>query len=469
MAESMIDWQPDLDRFSGPKYKALADAIEEAIKEGELNSGDRLPTHRSLSEQLGVTIGTITRGYAEAERRRLITARVGSGTFVLGKVWEKRDFSIPQPRESDLIDLSLSLPVPANREQILAKSLGSIAEKWQQLSPLLDYHPETGIPRHRETIVRWMGYHGMEAAPDNILITSGGQNANMLTLQGLMRPGDIIASEYLTYRGFINAARQWQLRHMGLAMDQHGLTPEALEQCCDQFKLRLLYLTPNLQNPTATLMPLARRQEILDVAAKHNLVILEDDVQFIPPENRLPSLYSLAPERVVYTSSFSKFLAGGLRVGFICSPEDLNLKIRIAMQNNYWSAPPLMSEVVTEWIDSGEARQLTDWQREEILHRQEILKETIGHLDIQSQPYSFYAWLRMPEPWRAETFVQQLESQNVKVLHSEVFAVGSSAAPQAVRICISSPSSRDQLRRGLETISELLASDPNPVFRPIVF
>ncbi|WP_034841891.1 aminotransferase-like domain-containing protein [Endozoicomonas numazuensis] len=465
----MNDWHPNLDRFSGPKYKALADAIEVAITEGELNSGDRLPTHRALADQLGVTIGTITRGYAEAERRRLVTARVGSGTFILGKVWEKRDFSVPEPQETDLIDLSLSLPVPARREQVLAKSLSSIAEEWQHLSSLLDYHPETGIARHREAMSRWMRYHGMEADPDHILITSGGQNANMLTLQGLLRPGDIIASEHLTYPGFINAARQWQLRHMGLSMDQHGLTPEALEECCNQFKPRLLYVMPNLQNPTATAMPLGRRQEILDVARRHNLVILEDDAQFIPPENRLPSLYSLAPERVVYTSSFSKSLAGGLRVGFIVSPEDLHQKIRVAMRNNCWSAPPLMSEVATEWIDSGEAWQLTAWQREEILHRQLILEDTIGHLDIQSQPYSFHAWLKLPEPWRAETFVQQLESKNVKVLHSEVFAVGSSAVPQAVRICISSPSSRERLRQGLETISDMLASEPNPILRPIVF
>ncbi|WP_172806771.1 PLP-dependent aminotransferase family protein [Endozoicomonas arenosclerae] len=465
----MTNWIPKLDRFSGPKYKALADAIEVAITEGELNSGDRLPTHRSLADKLGVTIGTITRGYAEAERRRLVTARVGSGTFILGKVWEKRDFTIPEPQETDFIDLSLSLPVPARREQILAKSLSSIAEEWGRLSPLLDYHPETGIARHREAMARWMRYHGMEADPDNILITSGGQQANMLTLQGLLRPGDIIASENLTYRGFTNAARQWQLRHMGLAMDKHGLTPEALEQCCKQFSPRLLYLTPNLQNPTAAVMPLERRQEILEVAGHHNVVILEDDVQFIPPENRLPSLYSLAPDRVVYTSSFSKSLAGGLRVGFICSPDDLNQKIRVAMRNNCWSSPPLMSEVATEWIDSGEAWQLTAWQREEILHRQKILEETLGHLDIQSQPYSFHAWLKLPEPWRAETFVQQLESKNVKVLHSEVFAVGSSPAPQAVRICISSPSTRDRLRQGLEIISDMLASDPNPILRPIVF
>lgn len=465
----MTYWRPNLSRFSGPKYKALADAIEMAVAEGDLQSGDKLPTHRYLAEELGVTIGTITRGYAEAERRRLVTARVGSGTFILGKTWDKRDFSIPETSESDLIDLSLSLSVPARREQMLAETLTSLARDQERLSPLLVYHPESGLPKHREAMVRWMRYHGMSAHPDNILITSGGQHSNTVALQGILRPGDIIVSDNITYPGFINSARQWQLRHIGLPMDEFGMIPEALETCCQQQRPRLLYLMPNLQNPVATVMPLERRQAILDIARKHNLLILEDDVQFITPEYRQPSLYSLAPERVIYTSSFSKSLAGGLRVGFICAPADLNHKLSTALRNTCWMTPPLMSEVATEWIDSGEAWQLMSWQREEIQQRQALLSEILGHLDIQSQPYSFHAWLTLPEPWRAETFVRQLEEKHVKVLHAELFAVGSTAVPQSIRLCVSSPSSREQLRKALETIAELLASEPSERHRPIVF
>ena len=466
---TMIYWQPDLNRFSGPKYKALADSIEVAITNGELVSGDRLPTHRALADSLGVTIGTVTRGYAEAERRRLVTARVGSGTFIQGKVWEKNDFSIPAHSGNHLIDLSLSLAVPARREQVLAETLATLSEDWHRITPLLSYHPETGIPRHREAMVRWMRYHGINAEPDNILITSGGQHANMMTLQGLLRPGDIVISENLTYPGFINATRQWQLRHMGLPMDEHGLMPDALEECCQKHRPRLLYLMPSLQNPTATVMPLERRQAIIDIAGKYNLLILEDDVQFITPENRLPSMYSMAPDRVIYTTSFSKSLAGGLRVGFSCSPPDLRDKLAMAMRNNCWITPPLMSEVATEWIDSGEAWQLIAWQREEVIQRQKMLHEILGNHSPQSQPYSFHAWIELPEPWRAETFVRQLEGQGVKVLHSELFAVGSTAAPQAIRLCISSPPTRERLRMALEIIAEMLSEDPVHILRPVVF
>ncbi|MCW7556097.1 PLP-dependent aminotransferase family protein [Endozoicomonas gorgoniicola] len=464
-------WQPSLSRFSGPKYKALADAIEVAITEGRLNNGERLPTHRALADQLGVTIGTITRGYAEAERRRLVVARVGSGTFVLGKTWENRDFSIPVSKkaEDDVIDLTLSLTVPARKEQVLAKTLLTLAQNGSSLSELLDYHPETGLPRHRQAIVRWLRYHGMEADAENILITSGGQHATVMTLQGLLHHNDTVASDELTYPGFINATRQLQLKHLGLPMDDDGLIPSGLEACCQQHRPRLLYLMPSLQNPTASVMPLKRRQEIIAISKRYNLLIIEDDVQFISPENRLPSLYSLAPEQVIYVSSFAKHLAGGLRVGFIVSPVDLHHKIAMALRSNCWITPPLMAEVAREWIDSGEAWQLIAWQREEISQRRQLLQEILSDFDVVSQPHSFHGWLKLPAPWRAETFVRHMDDKGVKLLPSELFAVGSTAAPQAVRLCISTPDSREKLRTALERIKDALSYESIDIIRPMVF
>ena len=464
-------WHPNLSRFSGSKYKALADAIEVAITDGELRNGDRLPTHRAMAERLGVTIGTITRGYAEAERRRLVVARVGSGTFVLGKTWESRDFSIPTSKnlEDDQIDLTLSLTVPARREQVLAETLSTMAKNAPLLSELLDYHAENGLPRHRQAIVRWLRYHGMEADAERILITSGGQHATVMTLQGLLHHNDIVVSDELTYPGFINATRQLQLKHLGLPMDADGIIPAALEACCQQHRPRLLYLMPSLQNPTASVMPLKRRQEIISIAKRYSLIIIEDDVQFIAPEHRLPTLYSLAPEQVIYVSSFAKHLAGGLRVGFIVSPEDLHHKIAMALRSNCWVTPPLMAEVAREWIDSGEAWQLIAWQREEISQRQQLLNTVLSGFDVTSQPHSFHAWLKLPEPWRAETFVRHMNSKGVKLLQSELFAVGSTAAPQAVRLCISTPDSRQKLRTALERIKDTLSSESIDVIRPLVF
>lgn len=466
---SSIIWNPDLSQYPGPKYRALADAIEQAISTGTLKSGDQLPTHRALADSLSVTIGTITRGYAEAERRRLVVARVGSGTFIQGKVWEKRDFSIPEGSDNHLIDLSLSLTVPARREQLLAETLSNLVTERERLTATLCYHPEHGLQRHREAIVRWLRYHGMEASADHILITSGGQHANTLALQGLLRPDDTVLSDELTYPGFINATRQLQLRHLGVAIDQHGMIPQALERCCEQYRPRLLYLMPNLQNPTASVMPLERRQAIIAIARQFNMIILEDDVQFITPEHRLPSLYTLAPEQVIYSGSFSKHLAAGLRVGFSICPQDLIGKMTMALRSHCWVCPPLTAEIACDWIDSGTAWQLIAWQREEIEQRQRLLQDILGNFELQSQPYSFHAWLKLPEPWRAETFVQQLLAGGVRVLPSEIFAVGGVPVPQAIRLCISTPNNREQLASALKTIKKTLKAEPVHPISPLVF
>ncbi|KEI70457.1 PLP-dependent aminotransferase family protein [Endozoicomonas elysicola] len=462
-------WLPNLSVHSGSKYMALADAIEQAIKGGSLNTGDKLPTHRWLADSLGVTVGTITRGYAEAERRRLITARVGSGTFVTGKVWQQAQFNVPQKSETSLIDMSLTLQAPAPREALLAETLNTIAANSARMCSLLDYLPETGLPRHRSIISDWLSALSIQANPDNILITNGGQHANMMALQAATRPGDTIVSEALTYPGFINAARQWQTHHIGLPMDEHGLIPEALEQCCQQHRPKLLYLMPSLQNPTAVVMPLERREKIIAVARKYNLLILEDDVQFVTSDKRLTSLYSLAPDLVIYSSSFSKTLSGGLRTGFLCYPSHLKERLIMTMRSDCWVPPPLMAEVVSEWIESGIAQQLIQWQTEVIARRQTLMHQLLKPLKIQGQSYSFHGWLQLPEPWRAETFVRQLQQKEIKVLQSELFAVGSSAAPQAVRLCISSPGSDNEVQFALETIRDMLTVELEPIYRPLVF
>ncbi len=462
-------WNPDLTDFTGPKYKALADAIEQGIKEGTLASGEKLPTHRHMADLLDVTIGTVTRGYAEAERRRLVTARVGSGTYISGKSWNKVRFNVPVPSETAIIDLSLTLAVPGNREQLLAETLKTIASDSKRLHSLLDYLPETGIYRHRSMIAQWLKSFDITASPENILITNGGQHANMMALQAVTRPGDVVVSEELTYPGFINSARQWQTRHLGLPMDEHGLIPEALDQCCYQHRPRLLYLMPAIQNPTASVMPLERRQQILAVAQRHNLLILEDDVQFVDPAHRLPTLYSMAPEQVIYTGSFSKSLAGGLRVGFICYPDHLREKLAIAMRSDCWLAPPLMVEVASEWIESGLAIQLIEWQTQVIKSRQAMLASVLKNQNIKALSSGFHAWLTLPEPWRAETLVRQLNECGIRVLQSELFAVGSTAAPQAVRICISSSIDSGQIKIGLERIRDILAIEPMPIHRTVVF
>src|SRR3954451_2940291 len=140
----MTTWLPDLSHLRGPRYRAIADALAADIANGRLSSGARLPTHRDLAYRLGVTVGTVSRAYAEAERRGLIGGEVGRGTFVRPDARRRKaqavidieaPLGVPQ-----IIDLSVNIPTPMTSDAILAETLTEIVGR-AGIARLMDYHP----------------------------------------------------------------------------------------------------------------------------------------------------------------------------------------------------------------------------------------------------------------------------------------------------------------------------------------
>ncbi len=129
----------------GPRYRAIAEAIAEDAARGRLRPGSQLPTHRDLADRLGVTVGTITRAYAEAARRGIVTGEVGRGTFVRGVGTEPAAFRFASQAEAGLIDMSVNLPPAPPDPAALAQALTTIAA-YADLGTLLDYAPEGGSP-----------------------------------------------------------------------------------------------------------------------------------------------------------------------------------------------------------------------------------------------------------------------------------------------------------------------------------
>ncbi|PWG62054.1 aminotransferase-like domain-containing protein [Spiribacter halobius] len=455
-------WCPELAARSGPRYRAIAAAIAEAIEDGRLAPGERLPTHRALAEALGVTVGTVTRGYAEAERQGLVRARVGSGTYVRGGEADPPEFAIAgDEAASSLIPMGLSLPAPIAREGLLAQALREIAGDRAALADALGYHPEAGIARHREMLAGWLREAwGVPVAADSLLLSLGGMHGVYLALQALLRPGETLASEALTYPGLIAAARQLGLRHVGLAMDDEGLIPEALEAACRQQGVRAVYCMPNQNNPTTAVMSEARRQALLTVARREGVTVIEDDVHLVAANERPPNLLELDPERVVYVTGCSKVLAGGLRVGMVHAPAALLARLAEVLRSHCWMAPPLNAEVACRWIGSGVADELAAAQRDELGGRQALAAEKLAGSGARGQPYGFNLWLPLPEPWRASAFVRRCEAEGLLLRSAEPFTVGSLPAPQAVRLSLSAPASREAVTRGLDIVRRVLAEAP---------
>src|SRR5215213_5633397 len=255
----MTMWIPSLKEAPDPKYQALVDALDRDIQAGALPPGTRLPTQRELAIQLGVAIGTVSRAYALAERRGLLSGEVGRGTFVRRREAGVQEGANDEGDDPSLLDLSKGRLVRDPREPTLRRALETISQR-PDLDRLVDYYqPAAGMARHRVAGASWVGRSGLDVGPDRIVITSGAQHGAAVVLATIAQPGDLILTEDVTYTGVKALAGLLHLRLRGLPMDEQGIRPDAFELACRSQKPRALFCVTNLQNPTGRTMPLGRR------------------------------------------------------------------------------------------------------------------------------------------------------------------------------------------------------------------
>ncbi|WP_251975909.1 aminotransferase-like domain-containing protein [Salinicola avicenniae] len=460
----MTIWIPELSG-QGPRYRQLAEAIADAVADGDLAPGTKLLPQRRLADALGVTVGTVTRAYALAEQRGIVTARVGSGTYVCEPNTPSVAFShIRQVAlGSTTMDLSLSLPPPhPQREAALARAMQSIQHDPELLRAAIDYQPEAGQAWQREVLSRWLATLGRPVAAEDLVINQGGMHGIFLSLSALLAPGERVAAERLTYPGLISALQQLSLKSVAVAHDEGGIDLEALARAHDQQPFRALYLMPDCHNPTTARLSEARRHALVALARKRQFWLIEDDIHPQLDDEALTPLYRLAPECTVTLFSVSKLLGGGLRVGAMRAPPSLHPRLTAALRAQSWMPPPLMASLVCRWIESGDADTLLHWQREELEWRFDRAMQKLGDFSPRGRRGGFYLWLALPGELRTSQVVGQLQAQGVNVSSAESFCLGAVSAPQAIRVCISAADSREALERALEIIADTVGN-PDPL------
>src|SRR5688572_6458379 len=258
----MTIWSPRLPESEAPIYRRIADALERDVRTGMLVGGSQLPTHRHLARTLEITPVTVTRAYAEAARRGLIESSTGRGTFVR----PARLTQVPST-DIDLATNTVIVPLPYPTRHVLERAADSLVHSSYATGP--------GSERHRAAGAAWIG---RRTDPSRVLVTAGTQHALLLALSATARAGETILCESVTYHGAKAAAALLGIRLEGVAMDRHGVLPDALEKAARGRSAKVLYTIPSLQNPTGSVMPEKRRREIAAIAEKHGLTIIEDDV-----------------------------------------------------------------------------------------------------------------------------------------------------------------------------------------------
>jgi DNA-binding transcriptional MocR family regulator len=253
----------------------------------------------------------------------------------------------------------------------------------------------------------------------------------------LLKPGDVIAADALTYSGFKVLADALHLEVVAIPCTETGPDLQVLEKLCRSRSVRAVYSMPTLHNPLGWVMPREQREHLVSIARRHDLTIIEDAAYAFLVENAPPPLADLAPERTVYVSGLSKSIATGLRVGFIAAPVLLVSALERIIRATTWNTPGVMTAIACGWLDDGTVERLEVQKRSDAQARQTLAAKRLKGLRYMGLPSSYFLWLPLPEDARADHIAVQLMHEQIAVSVAEPFAI-STHVPHAIRLALGS-------------------------------
>lgn len=458
-------WKAAISRDTGALYLAIVEAIAHSIRKGEVQEGEKLPPQRVIAARLGTNLSTVTRAIAEAQKRGLLDATIGRGTFVKLNAGE----GSWRQTSASVVDLTMNSP-PMPRDPGLQEMIqGEIASifRQQDAQSLMSYRVTGGTQQDRLLGLQWlMPVLGRRRASE-VLIVPGAQVALSAIMSSLVRPGEAIVTDQLTYPGMRAIAAQFGYVLLGVDQDQEGMIPEALDEICARHRPRVLYCTPTLQNPTTATWSVARREAILAIARRHQIQVVEDDPYSLLLKTPPPTLAMLDPTRVIYVATLSKVLSPGLRTAYIVLPgAEMTRRITSGIRAICLAKAGILDALVSRWIDTGLAQHCLRDIRDELTQRHLVLRQIMGARVPDSTP-SPHVWLSLPEWWSSADFVAFARKQGLALVPSSVFAV-SGDPPAAIRMALGSAPDVAELRDSLINLRSVLDYRPAEGFSDIV-
>lgn len=440
------EWLPDLREGTGPLYLRIADALAAGRASGLLQPGDRLPPQRDLAQRLGVDLTTVTRAFTEARRRHLIDAAAGRGTFIT-----------PGGAEEPILDLSMNIPPPPMGLNMPALIRGGIEGllKRSSAEALLSYHPGPGSPAERAAGSLWLEKAGPRLPIERVAVGAGAQSLLAALMLATTRDAETVLSDRLTYPGFIALAKALSRRAIGVDADEHGMRPDRLEEAVDRHGARLVYLNPTLHNPTTLVMPEHRRRDLIEVARRTGLTLIEDD-PYSPLLPGTPSSFlELAPDVTSHVATLAKCVSPFLRTGFLVMPTAEALEnVARHLRSLTLMAPPLMTGLAAEWVRSGTADEIAGGIRREAEERQSLAAGILPQ--AAGRGPGFHLWMPLAAPRSAAAVVEKARQRGLAVSGADEFVVAGEA-PQAIRIALGALPDRRKLSGALRSLAAIMA------------
>jgi DNA-binding transcriptional MocR family regulator len=435
------------------RYRQVVERLSADIRGGRVLPGARLPTHRELARREGIALVTASRVYAELASLGLVSGETGRGTFV-------REIALPaglgidqQAAASDVVDLNFNYPALPGQAELLREALRQLASTGD-LESLLRYQPHGGRPHERACVARHLVARGLSVIGEQVMLVAGAQHGLATTVMALLEPGDIVAVDAVTYPGFKLLAEAHRLELVVIRAAGNGPDPDHLARICRRKRVRAIYTMPTLHNPLGWVMSARHRGELVAVARRHDLLIIEDAAYAFLVDRPPAPLAAMAPERTVHVSGFSKSVATGLRVGYVVAPPGHVPSIERAIRTTTWNTPAVMTAITCGWIDNGTVQRLEHEKRRDAKARQALAARVLKRFPRVGHSASYFLWLPFGEDVRADQVVAALMRERVSVSTGAPFAV-SSQVPQAIRLALGSVD-LDTLQVCLEKVARVL-------------
>jgi len=349
--------------------------------------------------------------------------------------------------------------------------LDAVAESIAQLirtrgTQAMQYGSGQGEERIREQICEVMAEEQISAHADDVTVTTGSQQALDLVTRTFVDPGDVVLAEAPSYVGALGTFRAYQAQVVHVAMDDHGLLPDALEQAivasrAQGKRVKFLYTIPNFNNPSGITQPLERRRQVLDVATRHDLLIVEDNPYGLLnlESDPIPAIRSLDSERIIYLGSFSKTFAPGFRVGWALAPHAVREKLVLA-QESATLCPPVFSQfAISSYLDSWDwRRQITSFKDMYRARRDAMLEGLSEHMPAGTtwtRPAGgFFVWVTLPEGLDSQAMLPRAVTARVAYVPGPAFyADGFGTRFMRLSYCFPTP---ERIIEGTRRLGEVL-------------
>jgi GntR family transcriptional regulator/MocR family aminotransferase len=443
-----------LDRQSAiPIYQQIEEYVRQSILAGSLAPETRLPATRQLAQDLGISRVTVENAYAVLESDGLVSRRAGSGTYVLPPIvlpplsqggaragwplWQHEALAEPGEYVSTEPAPDLRHPDPIAFMGFGDPRSFPVKEFYKAITDVmrrdgiaaLEFADVKGYAPLRATIAHVLASQGVQAHPETILITSGSQQALALVAQILLKPGDAVLVEAPTYDVALELFRAHNLKIVGCPTDAGGMQVEQLEALLQQQHPKLIYSIPNFQNPSGACLSAPRRRQLIALADRYNIPILEDDFAGdLRYDGRAqPALKAFDPGgRVIYVGTFSKMLMPGLRIGFLVADGPIYHRLAHLKRVSDLMTSTLMQRALEEYVTIGRYQahvrrscQVYRRRRDAMLLAIERYLPAGAH--VSPPQGGLFIWLRLPEQLSALKLMPLAAEEGVRYAPGDRF------------------------------------------------